>query len=241
MRIFICGISGRMGTVLCAEAIACGISITGGIDVKQSMFSTFSAAGQVNVDFDVIIDFSAPSAFLEVIKLVEKTRRPAVVCTTGLSDDDKEKIREVSRSSPVFYSENVSFGVGAMIALARRAATLLCKNYDIEIIESHHRNKLDSPFGTAKLIADEICKARPDLNAVFNRNGKRNKSEVGIASIRGGTICGQHEIVFAGDDEILTIKHEAFSRKVFARGAIEAAKFISDKTSGFYTYSDLYK
>lgn len=240
MRIFVCGISGRMGTTLCAEAIACGHTIAGGLDIKPSMFPTFGSSDEVDADFDVIIDFSSSAAFPEVIKLAERTHRPAVICTTGLSENDRNAMREISLFSPVFYSENVSLGIGVVTALVRQAAVSLGQSFDVEITEAHHRGKLDSPSGTAKLIANEIREVRPELGVVFNRNGKRQQNEIGITSVRGGTICGEHEIIFAGDDEVLTIKHSAYSRKVFAQGALKAAKFINDKKSGFYTLSDLF-
>ena len=240
MRLFICGISGRMGSALCAEAIADGHVIAGGLDVKGGMFPVFSSADEVTTEFDVLVDFSSPSLLPEVIKLIGRTHKPAVICTTGLCASDIEALRRTARISPVFYSENVSRGIGVVSSLVRRAATELADS-DVEIIEAHHRNKKDSPSGTAKLLAREICSVRNDLTPIFNRDGKRNPDEIGISSVRGGTICGEHEVIFAGDDEAVIVKHVAYSRKVFARGAIEAALFVIKKESGFYSLSDLYE
>lgn len=239
MRIFICGISGRMGSALCAEAIACGHSVAGGIDEKPNMFPVFLTADKVRCNFDAIIDFSSPSLLPETMKLIAQTRRPAVICTTGLSDDDCDALRGLAAYSPVFRSGNVSRGIGVASLLVRVAAEKL-RDFDAEIVETHHRTKADAPSGTAKLLAGEIVKARHDLTPVFNRDGKRKPNEIGIASVRGGTICGEHEVVFAGDDETLIIRHVACSRRVFARGALDAAEFLLTKKTGLYSLDDLY-
>ncbi len=239
MRVFVCGISGRMGNAVCAEAIARGHEVVGGLDGRESVFTTFSSAESVDVDFDVLIDFSSPSLFPEVAKLVARTRRPAVVCTTALGDEKLRTLKAAAEFSPIFYSENVSRGVTVAAALSESAAKSLGEEFDVELVEAHHRKKSDSPSGTANLLVNAIKRARPDLVPAFLRSSARKPNEIGVFSVRGGTIYGEHEVIFAGDDEILTIKHCALGRSVFARGALNAASFLLSKERGFYTSRDL--
>ena len=169
-------------------------------------------------------------------------RLPVVICTTGYSEEQKKQINDASKQIPIFYSGNMSLGINLIIELAKRAAAVFGEGFDIEIIEQHHNQKLDAPSGTALMIADAVAQVRTDAEYVYDRHSyrkKRDRNEIGIHSVRGGNIVGEHEVIFAGQDEILTISHSARSKTVFAVGALNAAVFLKGKEPGMYNMSDL--
>lgn len=239
---FIFGINGKMGKILRDCAADYRYTITGGFDVNAGSadgIPVFCDASAVNVKFDVIIDFSRPHpAVLDaIITLAKKNNVPAVIATTGFDSEGLKKISELSKTVPVFFSPNMSLGIAAAKAAAKTVQSILGDAFDIEIVEKHHNQKADSPSGTALLLADALAdKGRQ----VINRSGKRNKGELGIVSVRGGGVVGEHEIGFYGEDETVTVSHSAFSRKLFAAGAYKAADFVlSAHSPALYNMDDL--
>jgi 4-hydroxy-tetrahydrodipicolinate reductase len=245
VKIFISGISGKMGRAVidCAAAFK-NVEIAGGFDaVKHADFPTFSDPQRVNVPFDVIIDFSRPETLGSLAVLCKKFKRPVVLATTGYGADALIKIDALSKEVPVFISGNMSVGINVALGLVSRAAQSLWGAWDAEITETHHNQKVEAPSGTAKMFADAISAAANDkAEFIYGRSGsnaKRGKNEVGVHSLRGGTVVGEHEISFFGNDEIITIKHVALSRKIFADGALKAALFLADKPAGKYGMKEL--
>lgn len=246
-NILISGANGNMGR---AVVRVCetndNVKIVAGYDVNTAStndFEVYSNLNDVKEIFDVIIDFSHPAVFDSIIEYSTKTNTPAVICTTGLSGEQIKRLDEAAKSAPIFFSANMSIGVNLMIDLVCKAAKVLESNFDIEIIEKHHNLKLDAPSGTALAIADAISGAvsyNPEY--VYDRHSfrkKREKQEIGIHAVRGGTIVGEHDVIFAGNDEIIEIKHSAASKEVFAVGAVKAAIFMKDKQNGMYNMKDL--
>lgn len=223
------------------------IEIVAGVDPYLEVPNTypvFPNINECNVTADVVIDFSTATAARALIDYCLAHQLPAVICTTGLSDEDIAYLKEASQKIPVFFSANMSLGVNLLIALAKRATEILgTSGFDIEIIEKHHNQKIDAPSGTALAIADAINETldhqytyRYDRSQVRE---KRPKNEIGIHAVRGGTIVGEHDILFAGNDEFITLSHQATSKEVFATGAIKAAKFLADKAPGLYNMDHL--
>ncbi len=249
INILLCGANGNMGKNV-SEIVSekDDFQITCGVDKNTDMFSNypvFLTFSDVVDKCDVILDFSTPALIDDMLSFAKKNKLPVVICTTGYSDEQTEKIREAAKEIPIFFSYNMSLGISLLKDLAKKAATVLGDGFDVEIIEKHHNQKIDAPSGTAIMLADEI-------NGVFDnsysyefdrhsKRQKRDKNEIGIHSVRGGTIVGEHEILFAGKDEIIALSHSAFSKKVFAVGAINAIKFIKDKPNGLYSMDDLLK
>lgn len=184
-------------------------------------------------DFDVIIDFSNYMATEKLLNLALKYKKPVLIATTGHEEKQIDLIKQASKEIPIIIASNTSTGVLALNQLVKKAAELL-NDFEVEIVEYHHNRKIDSPSGTAKTIANEIISIRSELESKFGRTGKREKNELGISSVRAGSIVGKHEVLFAGEDEIVTITHEAFSRKIFALGAIRIARGLLDKKNGLY-------
>lgn len=241
INIFVVGISGKMGANILACAEDCDdIVVTGGLDsVKSDRVPTFSRAADVNVPIDVIVDFSRPETLNEIVSLAERYRCPVVLATTGYDEAQLQKIKALSSRCGVLHSGNMSLGVNLLTGLVKKAAAVL-DGFDIEIVEKHHNKKVDAPSGTALMLAEAVKK--DDNFIVSGRSGKstkRDPKEIGISSVRGGTIVGEHDVMFIGDDEIVTISHTALSRKLFARGAIKAARFMVGKTSGMYDMNDV--
>ena len=224
----------------------CNMNIVAGVDIKpdsSKSFPIFSSINNVSVKADIIIDFSNPMILESILNYSKNKNIPAVICTTGFSKEQVEKINEASKNIPVFYSGNMSLGINLLIELCQKATNVLGDSFDIEIIEKHHNQKIDAPSGTALMIANGISehldeKYEYKYNRTTSRE-KRKKNEIGIHSIRGGTIPGDHEVIFAGKDEIITISHHAASRNIFANGAINAAKYILNKTPGLYKMKNL--
>ena len=246
-RIIISGCNGRMGNQISEGIKARSDCITvAGIDVNGSAkkeYPVFSRPSEINCEADVLIDFSNPSLLSPLLEFGLARKMPLVICTTGYSEEQTAQIRKASECIPVFYSGNMSLGVNLVIELAKKAAAVLGDQFDIEIIEKHHNQKLDAPSGTALMIADAISEVRDGkTNYVYDRHSqrkKREKSEIGIHSIRGGSIVGEHEVLFAGPGEVIGISHSAQSKEIFATGSINAALFLAGKPAGLYRMADL--
>lgn len=248
-KIILSGSSGQMGgtlTQVISERNDC--TIVAGISKNfssTSNFPTFNSPNEINVDADVIIDFSNPALLNSLLNFAIHKKMPIVICTTGFTDEQITKIKDASKLIPIFFSGNTSIGINLLIELAKKAALVLGSNFDIEIIEKHHNKKIDAPSGTALMIANAINSVNnQNLSYVYERHSKReprSNKEIGIHSIRGGTIVGEHDVIFAGKDEVLTLSHTSHSKGIFADGAINAAIFISSKPAGLYTMSDLLK
>ena len=241
MKIFIVGINGKMGKAICESAERGGIEIAGGIDVAAGgKYPVFRDGKSVNVDFDVIIDFSRPSALGEVVYLAETRKAPAVIATTGYDENQLAEIKALSEKVPVFRSANMSLGVNVVESVLPTLASAL-KGFDVEIVEAHHNRKADAPSGTALQMLESVKKGLDyDPRIVYGREGesKREKGDIGVHAIRGGTIVGEHTVMFIGEDEIVEIRHTALSRRIFAEGAVKAAAFIEGKPAGIYDMND---
>ena len=245
MKVIINGYSGTMGQVL-TKCVADDeeLELVAGISPKHhdvDGFNTYSSFADVKEDSDVVIDFSNPLALDGILEYCLKTKTPVVLATTGYNDEEMEKIHEAAKQIPVFLSFNMSLGVNILLKLVKEAAKNLA-NFDIEIIEKHHNKKVDSPSGTAVMIANAVKEIREQSEFIYGRHcrtGKRQQNEVGIHAVRGGTIVGEHSAIFAGNDEILEINHSARSKNVFAEGAIAAAKYLVNQESGFYNMDDM--
>lgn len=246
-RIIISGCNGKMGhevSAIASERNDC--AVVGGIDVSNqidNIYPVFKKPADINVEADVIIDFSNPALLSSLLQYAEVHKTPLVLCTTGYNSPQVEALKRVSTEVPIFYSGNMSLGVNLLIELSKKAAQVLGDGFDIEIIEKHHNQKIDAPSGTALMIADEISSAIPNnMHYVYDRHSQRKKresSEIGIHSIRGGTIIGEHEVIFAGHHEVITLSHSAQSKEVFASGAVNAAVFLASMPAGLYNMSDL--
>jgi 4-hydroxy-tetrahydrodipicolinate reductase len=244
--ILLSGYSGTMGrnVISCCEKYE-DIFIMGGVDKFKTPapFPTFEGFDAVNVDFDVIVDFSNSAALDKLLSFALERKKAVVIGTTGFSDEQLEKINEASKEIPVFHSSNMSLGVSLLTEIAAIAAKVLGNSYDIEIVEMHHNQKVDAPSGTALMLADAISEAVDfDPEYEYNRHAKREKrkkTEIGISSVRGGTIVGEHEVIFAGNDEVIRISHSAYSKALFANGALNAVRFIKDKPPRVYNMKDL--
>lgn len=237
MKIILCGSNGKMGKVVCQIVDDSEKNeIVGKVDVNTKFDEIIKSA-------DVIIDFSNPSSLSDLLEYAKKNALPVVLATTGYTKEQNEEIIEAAKQIPIFKSANMSLGVNLIINLARKAAKILKDDFDIEIVEAHHNQKLDAPSGTAILIADNINDELSDkMKYEYDRHDKyqkRDKNEIGIHSVRGGTIVGEHEVIFAGPDEIVKIGHSARSREIFANGAIKAAEFLLDKKNGLYDMTNL--
>lgn len=245
LKVFIVGISGKMGKMICNAAQSSDdIEICGGLDAFDGgVFPTFKRAADVNVAADVIIDFSRPETLDEVISLCNKLSCPAVIATTGYDDGQLKKIDELSKRRGVLISGNMSFGVNLLTELVKSSAAALGVDFDVEIVEKHHNMKVDAPSGTALMLAQSAAEARKEKSKIVaGRSGKsckRERGDIGISSVRGGTIVGQHDVEFIGDDEIITLSHTALSRKIFAFGSLKAARFMAGKKSGKYDMKDV--
>jgi 4-hydroxy-tetrahydrodipicolinate reductase len=196
------------------------------------------------VKADAVIDFSNAKAVDALLDYCEKTKTPVVLCTTGLSEEQLARVEETAKKVAVLKSANMSLGINTLLELLKKAALVFAPaGFDMEIVEKHHNQKLDAPSGTALALADSMNEAlAEDYNYVYDRScerKKRDKHEIGIASVRGGSIVGEHEVIFAGQDEVIEFKHTAYSKAVFAKGAVEAAKFLNGKPAGRYDMADV--
>ena len=247
INIMLCGCGGKMGHALTRLigadencAVICGVDIN---TEKYADYPVYPSCGDFNGKADVIIDFSHPSCTDGVLEYAKSTGTPAVICTTGLSKQQRDKITEYSKDVPLFFSANMSIGINLIINLVSQAARLLQNDFDIEIIEKHHNQKIDAPSGTALAIADAVSEAVSyQAEYVYDRHSvrkKRSPHEIGIHAVRGGTIVGEHSVIFAGNDEVIELKHQAASKEVFAVGAVSAAKFLCGKANGLYSMKEL--
>lgn len=247
LNFFLSGCCGRMGrTIRDVIAERGDDQIVAGFDAKDDPtcpFPIYQDPLLCKESFDVLIDFSSPDALEPLGRLIEQRGCPAVICTTGLDEKQKDKLMALSQIAPIFISANMSLGINLLIDLAKRAAALLYPGFDIEIIEAHHNQKIDAPSGTALMIADRINDVLGgQLKPITDRSQvrqKRGQDELGIHAIRGGTLVGEHTVLFAGPDEVIQIHHSARSRTIFANGAIAAAHFIHGKPAGLYDMDDL--
>ena len=242
-RVVMHGCNGHMGRVitdLCKQDD--NITLVAGVDKFKGVendYPVFDTIDEVNVEFDAIIDFSNATAVDGLLSYCENNSKPVVLCTTGLSDETLKHVDSASGKVAVLRSANMSLGINTLFDLCKKATQVFADaGYDIEIVEKHHNQKLDAPSGTALALAD-ACNDALDEKYEYcygraNRREKRPKNEIGISAVRGGNIVGEHEVIFAGLDEVITIKHTAYSKGVFAKGAIEAAKFLADKPAGLY-------
>jgi 4-hydroxy-tetrahydrodipicolinate reductase len=259
-EILVNGCRGKLGTAICHIADTTAyrqlLSICAGVDIAEehglsvnSSFPLFSDIKSCDMPADVIIDCSTARVAPEAVKYAIARKTPILVCTTGLSDDTIGFIEnEASKHIAVFRSANMSLGVAVAAGLAERAVVALGETFDVEIVEKHHNQKADSPSGTAVTIAEAVARAAREgsgrkFDIVYGREKmdfkKRGKNELGIHAVRGGTITGEHSVIFAGNDEVIEIKHIAYSKNVFAEGAVRAAMFLAGKPAGLYTMRDL--
>ena len=192
---------------------------------------------------DVIIDFSHPKVLPSLLEYAEENSVSLVIATTGYGTNDINLIKDASKTIPILHTSNTSYGVNVLLSAIKSLTNQLYKDYDIEVIEKHHNQKVDAPSGTAKMIVDEINDVINPSKVVYGRNGesKRVNNEIGVHSIRGGTIAGEHTVLFAGEDEIIEIKHTALSKSVFVNGALKAASYIKGKPAGYYNMNDVLK
>ena len=224
------------------------LRIVAGVDINASSlgavcsFPVYGSISEFPDTADVIIDFSHHSALVPLCEYAKLHGTPIVISTTGHTEDELTLMKKTSESVAVFFSRNMSIGINLIIEMSKRAAKTLGVDFDIEIIEKHHNKKLDAPSGTALMIAEELAETRDGAEFVYDRQSvrrERSKSEIGIHSVRGGTIVGEHDVIFAGNNEIVTLSHTATSREIFAAGAVKAAEFITDKPAGMYNMSDV--
>ena len=246
-KIAIVGCNGKMGYFVAQSVtenpeteVMFGVDAFGSNKYDFDVYKSFDEADKTP---DVIIDFSNPAALDGMLSFALENKVPCVICTTGYSAEQVEKIKEASKSIPVFYSGNMSLGINLLIELSKQAAKVLGSTFDIEIVEKHHNLKLDAPSGTALMIADGISETlEQEPMYVYDRHSyrkKRAKNEIGIHSVRGGSIVGEHEVIFAGHDEVVTLTHQAQSKEVFAAGAVNAAVFLATQQPGMYDMGKL--
>ena len=248
LEVMVNGCSGKMGQIVCDLVeqdenllLKCGFdkNVTG-----EFAFPVFNNIEDIKEKPDVIIDFSVPVATFQILKYASQNQVPVVIATTGFSQEEEKQIEEFSKKIPIFKSANMSYDIMIMKKLLQWLAPLL-KNTDIEITETHHNRKIDSPSGTAQMLADAINESLGNnFYYEYNRHAKhekRNKNEIGMNSIRGGNIVGEHTVQFFGEFETFELKHTSYSRNVFAEGAIKAAKFLVEQSAGYYSMEDMCK
>lgn len=244
INVLICGISGKMGGNLVSllkddnEAkVICGVDLTELDGVK--VYKTFE---NVQEKVDVIIDFSSPKVIKDELEWAIKKGVPVVIASTGFNDEQLQFIEECSKKIAIFKTANFSLGINLLVELVKKAAKTLGENFDIEIVEKHHNQKVDAPSGTALMLADaanEEFKNSKEYLCGRGKNSGKRKSEIGLHAVRGGTIVGEHEVLFIGTDEVITLAHSAQSKKVFAAGSITAAKWLVSHPPGLYTMQNL--
>ena len=246
VTILLSGCNGHMGRVVTAIAAADpDVSIVAGIDTiaeQNSDYPVYAAPAGFAGTADVVVDFSSPFALAGLLDYGVSKKTPLVLCTTGYTPEQLSDVKKASGLIPVFRSGNMSLGINLLADLVRRACAVLGEAYDVEIVERHHRRKVDAPSGTALMLADAASSTLPyDPEYVFERRSlsrPRDAREIGISSVRGGTLVGEHEVIFAGLDETIELRHTAASRDIFAVGAVRAAKFIAaTKNPGLYDMS----
>lgn len=246
IKVLINGCNGKMGQeVLNAINNNENFEVLNGVDIKENhdyIFPVYTNTDEIKEKPDVIIDFSVPVATMKILEYAKENNVPIVIATTGLSEEEKQKIKEYSKTIPIFQSANMSYDINLMKKVVAEVAKNLNQT-DIEIVETHHNRKIDSPSGTALLLADKINEVlSAKHNYEFDRHSKhekRSKNEIGFSSIRGGNIVGEHTVQFMGENETLSVTHTSYSRKVFAEGAIKASIFLSGQNAGLYSMENL--
>lgn len=248
IRVIMHGCNGRMGQVISGLIAAeADMEMVAGIDARDdghNSYPVFSEIEKCDVEADCIIDFSAAPAVDKLLDYCVDRKVPCVLCTTGLSEEQLARVAEVSKEVAILKSANMSLGINLLIKMLKEATGVLAPaGYDIEIVEKHHNQKLDAPSGTALALADSInAELNNEYEYVYDRSTRREKrptKEIGISAVRGGTIVGDHDVIFAGMDEVITFSHTAYSRAVFGKGAVQAAKFLAGKPAGMYDMSDV--
>lgn len=245
MNIIISGALGAMGRVVGTNAPKQSIDVVAGVDrvadnsLAYPVYDSFDKCSKA----DVIIDFSHPSTLPALLAYAKSSHTPVVIATTGMSEEDINLIHQASKEIPVFFTFNMSLGINLLVTLAQKATEVLGQGFDIEIVEKHHNQKIDAPSGTAVMLANAIAETTPfQPEFVYDRHSvrqKRNPNEIGMHAIRGGTIVGEHEVIFAGMDEVITLSHSAYSKGVFAIGALKAAKYLVTVNAGLYDMKNM--
>ena len=242
------GCNGRMGRMITDIANKdTDVQIVAGIDAYDKVandYPVFTNIFDCNVDADVIIDFSTASAIDDLLKYAVEKKIPVVLCTTGLTSEQLDNVQKASEKVAILKSANMSLGINTLMKILKVATEVLAnRGYDIEIVEKHHNQKLAAPSGTALALADCINQVlNNEYDYTYDRSSRREKrpeKEIGISAVRGGTIVGEHEVIYAGIDEVIEIKHTAYSRAVFAKGAVDAAKYLASKETGMYNMADV--
>lgn len=249
VKVLLCGCNGKMGrSVTACIKERCDCEIVAGIDLNTEShagYPVYANPRNCMAEPDVVIDFSHPSALEKTLEFAKERRIPVVIATTGYDDTQIAKIHAAAADIPVFFTANMSLGVNLLAELCKKAAEVLGGDFDVEIIEKHHNQKLDAPSGTALMLAHAVEEGLSyEPTYVYDRHAvrqKRDKKEIGFSAVRGGNIVGEHEVLFAGHDEIVTLTHSARSKEVFAVGAVNAALFLVGKPAGEYTMADLVK
>lgn len=245
-KILLSGCCGKMGrNVINVVNTRKDCEVVAGVDIVDDTtlgFPVFQNYAEVQVEADAIIDFSNPALLSDMLEYAKKNKTSVVLSTTGYSDEQIKEIEKASDEIAIFFSYNMSLGVSLLCELSKTAAKILGNDFDVEIVEAHHNQKLDAPSGTALMLANAVKEEMPDAYFEYDRHSKRqkrNSNEIGIHSVRGGTIVGEHEVIFAGNDEIVKLSHSARSKAIFAQGAVNAATFIKEKGVGIYNMGDL--
>ena len=248
IRIIMHGCNGRMGQAITRLAKENNeLTIVAGVDPFDGVandYPVFKSIEECNVEADVVIDFASAKAVDSLLTYCLDKKLPVVLCTTGLSEEQLVKVKEASKEIAVLKSANMSLGVNLLIKLLKESAPVLGNaGFDIEIVEQHHKMKKDAPSGTALALADAINESMDNrYSYVYDRSPRseaRRENEIGISSVRGGTIVGIHDVIFAGEDEVITLNHTAYSRAIFAKGALSAAAFLAGKEAGYYDMQDV--
>ena len=253
MKIGICGCQGRMGQMLCQAVVEAGEDLAGGTErAEHEALNTALGSGKIVANsndlfdkVDGVIDFTCPENSVQNAKIAAKYHKPLVIGTTGLTEEQKALVADCAKETAIVFAPNMSVGVTLLMALAKKTASLLDPSYDIEIVEMHHRNKVDAPSGTALGLGNAVAEGRnvalKDV-ACYDRHGqigKRPVGEIGFATLRGGDVVGDHTVIFAGTGERIELTHKASSRAVFAKGAVRALKWLSTQKAGLYNMADV--
>lgn len=248
VKVIMHGCNGHMGQVVSAMAAADPeVEIVAGIDLvdnRENGYPVFTDIWSCQTEADVVIDFCSAKATDVLLEYCADRKLPVVLCTTGLSEEQLKKVEDTSKKVAVLKSANMSLGINLLMKLVKEAAqTLAAAGFDMEIVEKHHRLKVDAPSGTALALADSINEGLDQAyHYTYDRSQRREKrdpKEIGISAVRGGTIVGEHDVIFAGEDEVITFQHTAYSKNIFAKGAIQAAKYLTGKEPGWYQMSDV--
>lgn len=248
VKVIMHGCNGHMGQVVSAMAAADPeVEIVAGIDLvdnRENGYPVFTDIWSCQTEADVVIDFCSAKATDVLLEYCADRKLPVVLCTTGLSEEQLKKVEDTSKKVAVLKSANMSLGINLLMKLVKEAAQTLAEaGFDMEIVEKHHRLKVDAPSGTALALADSINEGLDQAyHYTYDRSQRREKrdpKEIGISAVRGGTIVGEHDVIFAGEDEVITFQHTAYSKNIFAKGAIQAAKYLAGKEPGWYQMSDV--